>query len=479
VCGFEVGHSSKGKQKIKWRRDIMETLVIKNGLVVTPQGVIRGGLAIRNDKIVQVGADDSLPKANLEVDAKGVYVLPGLIDPHVHIGAANENGAILEFRTESISGAISGVTTMMGFVRFGNMLEHRLPIYRRCKEIGKQNSFIDFKLHAYLVVEPHLEEIPGLIEGGITSAKLMLGSREEEAKRAGMRAVDLGFTYKAMKILARYGPPVLIQTHCEQPDIISVITQRLMAQGRTDFLAWAESRPAICEAIHAFSVGLISLETGCPVYIVHVSAKETVDVIRYLRGMGAKVYAETCPHYLTLTKNTSMGVLAKMAPPLRDEMDIECLWQALSDGTFDTVGSDHVVRQRREREEAGTWQGVPGVGGIGAILPLMMTEVHRGRITIEQLVKVTSENAARIWGLYPKKGVLSPGADADIVIVDPRKEWVLSADHLKSSSDYSIYEGRVVRGKAVKTFVRGKLVAEDGEVVAKEPLGEYAYSLWH
>jgi dihydroorotase-like cyclic amidohydrolase len=109
----------------------------------------------------------------------------------------------------------------------------------------------------------------------------------------------------------------------------------------------------------------------------------------------------------------------------------------------------------------------------------MMTEVHRGRITIEQLVKVTSENAARIWGLYPKKGVLSPGADADIVIVDPRKEWVLSADHLKSSSDYSIYEGRVVRGKAVKTFVRGKLVAEDGEVVAKEPLGEYAYSLWH
>ena len=455
----------------------METLVIRNGLAVTPAGVIRGGLAIRNDKIIQIGADDTLPKGALEVDAKGAYVLPGLIDPHVHIGAAAENGVISEFRTESISAAIGGVTTMMGFVRFGNMLEKRLPVYQRCKEIGKQNSFIDFKLHAYLVTEEHLEEIPELIKGGITSGKLMLGSREEEARRTGSRAIDLGYAYKTMEILVRYGPPVLIQTHCEQPDIISVLTQRLMAEGRTDFLAWAESRPAICEAIHAYSVGLISLQTGCPVYIVHVSAKETVDVIKYLRGMGAKVYAETCPHYLTLTKDTPMGVLAKMAPPLRDEMNTECLWQAISDGTFDTVGSDHVVRKRREREEAGTWQGVPGVGGIGAILPLMMTEVHKGRITIERLVKLVSENAARIWGLYPKKGVLSPGADADIVIVDPHKEWVLSAANLKSSSDYSIYEGRPVRGKAVKTFVRGKLVAQDGEMVAKEPHGEYVYPL--
>lgn len=456
----------------------MENLVVKNGLIVTPHGVIRGGLAVRNDKIVQIGADDSMPKANLEVDAKGAYVLPGLVDPHVHIGTANEERAISEFRTESISAVVSGVTTMMGFIRFGNMLEYRLPIYQRCKEIGIQNSFVDFKLHAYLVTEGHLEEIQGLIEEGITSAKLMLGYREEEARRAGMTAIDLGFAYKAMEILARYGPPVLIQAHCEQPDIISVITKRLMAQGRTDFLAWTESRPAICEAIHAFSLGLISLETGCPVYIVHVSAKETIDVIRYLRQTGAKVYAETCPHYLTLTKNTSMGVLAKMAPPLRDEMDIECLWQAVSNGTFDTIGSDHVVRQRHEKEEAGTWQGVPGVGGIGAILPLMMTEgVNKGRITIEQLVKLTSENAARIWGLCPKKGVLSPGADADIVIVDPYKEWVLSADNLKSCSDYSIYEGRVVRGKVIKTFIRGKLVAEDGELVAEAPFGKFVYPL--
>ena len=456
----------------------LEDLVIRNGLVVTPHGMIRGGLVVRGEKILQVGADELLPGASLEVDAGGCYVLPGLIDPHIHIGGTKEEGAISEFRTESISAAISGVTTMMGFIGFGAPLERRLPIYQRCKEIGKQNSFVDFKLHAYLFTDEQLEEIPDLIKEGITSGKLLLGYSEEEARRSGRHAISLGYAYKAMEILAEYSPPVLLQAHCEQPDIISVITQRLKAQGRTDFLAWTESRPSICEAIHAFSLGLMSLETGCPFYIVHVSAKETVDVIRYLRQLGAKIYAETCPHYLVLTRHTPMGILAKMAPPLRDEADIEYLWQAVADGTFDTIGSDHCVRQRREKEEAGVWGGVPGVGGIGALLPLMMTEgVNKGRITIEQLVKLTSENAARIWGIYPKKGVLSPGADADITIVDPNREWVLSADNLKSVSDYSIYEGRVVKGKAIKTFLRGKLVAEDGELVAKTPLGEFVYPL--
>jgi len=457
---------------------IMEDLAIKNGLVVTPQGIIRGGLAVRKEKILQIGADEILPKAKLEVDAKGNYVLPGFVDPHIHIGRATQEDFTSQFKTESISAAISGVTTFIGFVRFGDILERRLAIYRKGKEIGKQNSFIDFKFHAYFFTEEHLEEIPQLIEEGITSAKLMLNYTEEGARKVGYRAIDFGFVYKVMEILAGYGPPALVQAHCEEPGIISFLTDRLKAQGRTDFLAWAESRPAICEAIHAFSLGLISLETGCPVYIVHVSAQETVDVIRYLKQRGVKIYAETCPHYLTLTKNTPMGVLARMAPPLRDETDVDCLWQAVADGTFDTIGSDNVPLSRRQKEKNGIWEGVPGVGSVGAVLPLLMTEgINKGRITMEKLVKLTSSNPARIWGIYPKKGALRPGSDADIVIVDPHKEWVLSAANLKSCSDYSIYEGRAVKGKAIKTFVRGKLVADDGQLVAKVPLGEYVYPL--
>jgi dihydroorotase-like cyclic amidohydrolase len=362
----------------------------------------------------------------------------------------------------------------MGFVRFGEVLQKRLPVYRRGKEIGRQNSFIDFKFHAYLFTDEHVSEIPQLIEEGITSTKLFLNHSEESAGKRGYRAINFGFVYRVMEIMAGYGPPAIVMAHCEQRDIIDLLYHRFEAQGRTDFLAWPEARPAICETMHAFCLGLISVETGCPAYIVHVSSKETVDAIRYLRQKGAKIYAETCPHYLTLTQDTPMGVLARIEPPLRSEEDAEGLWRAVADGTFNTMGSDHVPLPKRQKEEDGLWSGVPGVGGVGAILPLMMSEgVNKSRITIEQLVKLTSENAARIFGIYPRKGALSPGSDADIVIVAPHLEWTLSAANLKSCSDYSVYEGRKVRGKAVKTYVRGSLVAEDGELVADSPLGEY------
>jgi dihydroorotase-like cyclic amidohydrolase len=223
-------------------------------------------------------------------------------------------------------------------------------------------------------------------------------------------------------------------------------------------------------------MGLLSMYTGCPIYIVHVSSKESVEAIKYLRGKGIRLYAETCPHYLTLNRYTDMGVLARVEPPLRDDEDIAYLWRAVMDNTFDTIGSDHVPLMKQQKMDDGIWKGTGGIGGIGAILAIMMTEgYHKGKITIERIAKITSENAARIWGIYPQKGVLLPGSDADIVIVDPNSEWTLSADSLQSRSDYSVFEGKKVRGKAVKTFVRGKLVAADGKLVTNSPSGKFVY----
>lgn len=445
---------------------------------MTPHGVVRGGLAVRNGTILHVGADATLPRARREVDAEGAYLVPGLIDPHVHIGAAAEEGALSNFSTETESAAVSGVTTFMAYLRCGAILEPRLPVYRRIRTAGEERSWVDFKFHAYLVTEDHLREIPGLVAEGITSAKLLLGYREEEARRSGMHAVDLGFALRAMELLAPFGPPVLLQAHCEEPDVSGVLTDRLRAEGRTDFPAWAESRPALCEAIHAYGMGLLSLRTGCPLYVVHASATETLDIIRYLRARGARISAETCTHYLFLTGRTPLGVLAKIAPPLREEGDIASLWKGLAEGTLDTVGSDHCARTRKDKEEAGVWGGVPGAGGVGAILPLLVSEgVNKGRITIEQFVKLTSENAARLWGLFPKKGALGPGSDADIVVLDPRREWVLTAAALKSCCDYSLYEGWPVKGKAEKVFLRGELLAEDGELVAEKPRGRFVHPL--
>lgn len=454
----------------------MEDLVIQNGTIVTPCGVIIGNLWVRDGKITNIGTDSIVPPAKNMVDAAGNYVLPGIIDPHVHFSASTEEELVSAFQTESISGVIGGVTTMLSYVRYGNMMEHCIKLYRNFRRLAEKNFYNDFRFHAYLFSDEHLAEITAFMKEGITSGKLLLGYKGKGIQRIGMKAIDLGYAYQAMEIMSNIGPPALIMAHCEQPDIISTLTQRLRDRGENSLLAWAESRPSICETIHVMSVGLISLETKCPVYLVHLSAKDSIDAVKYLRQKGAKIYAETCPQYLTLNKNVEMGVLAQVAPPYREKEDINHLWLAAADGTIDTIGSDHCLRYSQIKEKAGIWDASPGMGGVGSMLPIMISEgVNKDRITIEKLIKLTSENAAKIWGIYPRKGALSPGSDADIAIVDPNLEWVLTSKNLRSASDYTVFEGMKIKGKVTKTFIRGELVAEDGELVKEYPTGKYVH----
>ena len=192
-----------------------------------------------------------------------------------------------------------------------------------------------------------------------------------------------------------------------------------------------------------------------------------------------RVYGETTPHYLApITKDCDLGLIAKVNPPLREQADCDRLWKGLAKGTLDTIGSDNCIYSREEKERGGLWDAIVGFSGTGAILPILVSEgVHKGRITWERMAQVCAENTARIFGMYPQKGVLSPGSDADIVIIDPRREWTMGVETLKQGSDFSIYEGRKVRGKAVKTFVRGKLVAEEGEPTIAPPHGIYIGSV--
>lgn len=459
----------------------MIDLAIKNGIVVAPQGLIRGGLAVEKGRIIQVSGDMTLPQAREEVNAEGNFILPGVIDPHVHLGLAatgrGEDKFRSDFTTESISAAGGGVTTMITTAYFGGAGKSLLPCISKAKEIGSQSSIIDFKFTGMMMTSAHIEEIPKLFAEGVTSYKFFPVYRGEEGRQVGVtEEISWGFIYRGMESIARCGPPALAMIHAEEPDIIEVLRQKLKDQGRNDPQAWSESRPGICEAMHVFSAGLMALEVGARLYIVHTSAKESVDAIRYLRQGGAQIYAETCPHYLLLTKYADVGLLGKVNPPLRQAEDNKQLWLGLRDRTFDTIGSDHSCCQRWQKEKGDIWTVMPGFGTMGASLALLVSEgVNKGIITWEQLARITSENVARIFGIYPQKGVLSPGSDADIVIVDPNREWVLNADNLKSASDFSIYEGRMAKGKAVKTFVRGKLVAAEGQPVARPPLGTYVF----
>ncbi|MDP2952559.1 MAG: amidohydrolase family protein [Chloroflexota bacterium] len=459
----------------------MADLVIKNGLVVTPQGLIEGGVAIEGGKILDVSGDASLPRAREVVDARGNWVLPGALDPHVHlgIGAGRGQGEAKfagDFRTESISAAVGGITTIISSALFGGgAMKTLLPCIARAREIGGYESLVDFKFNAFMMSEAHLAEIPRLREEGVTSFKFLMAYKGEEGRQVGAPGIDWGFAYQGFEAIARLGPPALAMVHAEEADIIYRLRERLKAQGRGDLAAWNDSRPGICEAMHIFSAGLIAQEVGAPCYIVHVSARESVDALRYFKDRGTRVFGETCAHYLVLTGETDIGLVGKVNPPLREESDSQSLWQGLRDGTLDNIGSDHCAYQRSQKEEGGVWDSMPGFGGMAATLAILVSQgVHRGRLTLEQLARLTSENTARLFGLYPKKGVLAPGSDADIIIIDPNQEWTLGAASLKSASDFSVFEGMRVKGRVVKTFVRGKLVAQDGQPVAEAPWGRFA-----
>ncbi|MFW6145503.1 MAG: dihydroorotase, partial [bacterium] len=213
--------------------------------------------------------------------------------------------------------------------------------------------------------------------------------------------------------------------------------------------------------------------TGCPAYIVHVSSKAGLkELLRHRERGGSPIYAETCIHYLTHTKNSSAGVLAKVNPPLREQEDIDFLWESLANGDIDTVGTDHCLLTRSQKKDI--WSAVPGFPGIAMLLPILLSEgVNKGRITLEKVAEVASCNAAKIFGLYPKKGTIRVGSDADLVVVDLDLEQTVTTALLQSASDFSIYEGWNMKGWPIMTMLRGEVIMKDGKVLNKEGYGEY------
>jgi dihydropyrimidinase len=453
-------------------------LVIRNGWVVTPRGIVSGGLAVKDGIIVQIGADLSLPEAEQTVDARGLIVFPGIIDPHQHIGlgmAQDEAKFVKDITTESVSAAVGGVTTLISTMG-GLNAETSVPPLEMSRNAAAKHSIVDFKFHVAPITDPLIAEIPTMIDRyGVTSFKFPLGYIGAEGRHFGITWFDMGMVYRGFEAIARHPVPAVPMVHAEESSIIETLATRLKAEGRADVRAWSEARPNICETIHVFESGLIALELGCPLYVVHVSARESVDAVAWLKERGVKVYGETTPHYLApITKDCDLGLIAKVNPPLRDQEDCDRLWKGLAQETLDTIGSDNCIYSRQEKERGGLWDSIVGFSGTGAILPIMVDEgVLKRRISWERMAQVCAENTARIFGIYPKKGVLSPGSDADIVIIDPYREWTMGVDTLKQGSDFSVYEGRRARGKAVKTFVRGKLVAEEGEPVIEPPHGAY------
>jgi dihydroorotase-like cyclic amidohydrolase len=460
----------------------MADLTFRNAIVVTPGGLLRGGLAVTDGVITQVAADAELPAGATEVDVAGRYLIPGLIDPHVHLGIGDGAGPEKlerDFVTESRDAAAGGVTTMITTTLFGT--ESRGEVAEHAIRTGNQHSLVDYRLTAVVTTREHLREAAALVKAGVRSFKFFLGYKGAQAESFGMNAdgISWDFFYEACEALGAAGARAFPTIHAEDPYVRDLLTERLRGSGGNRLLeTWLEASPNILEPMQIYPAAMISHEVGVPVYVVHTSAWQSVDLIRDLKDKGWQVYGETLAAFLYWTAAEAdakgRGAFAKIQPPIRRPRDRDALWRGVLDGTITSVGTDCQMYTRRERE-GDFWDTRVGLGpGMGTLLPAVYTAgVLGGRCTIEDLVRVLCENTARRFDLYPQKGVLVPGADADVVVLDPEARRRVDAGALQSASGYSLYEGEVLGGWPRQVYVRGQLVFDGDKVLAGRPGGRH------
>jgi len=431
-------------------------LVIRNARVVRHNGEFHGGVAVRGGKIVATGADDSLPSASRVIDADGRVLMPGLIDPHCHLGVKYPYAE--DMRTETAAAASGGVTTALLYIR--NLKPSYLPFYDERKAVGEEHSVIDFGFHFGIQREEHIAEIPEVIaKTGVRSFKCYFGYEPDNP--IGIVPATDGWVYATMRILSKV-PGGVINVHCENTQIAAWMKNEMIATGRQDLGAYTESRPAFCEVETIRRMIFLAERTGCPLHLVHTSVGMGPVLAAEARARGVNVTVETCPHYLTRTAyDTDLDMRAKISPPLRDQEEQDGLWRGILNGSVYSLGTDHVPFLPKKGEDL--WTELPGVVSFPWELPLMLHfGVHRRGLPLSSLVQLNSMNPARRFGLWPRKGNIDVGFDADMVLVDLDEKRTVR----HTGKGTCIYEGWELQGWPVLTVARGAVVYENGAVDA-------------
>lgn len=465
----------------------MPDLTLRNGIVVTSTGQVRGGLTVNGGVITKIGADHDLPVGDTDVDVAGKYLLPGIIDPHVHLGigvGAGPEKLQRDFASESADAAAGGVTTMITTTLFGS--QSRGEVAELAIKLGDEHSLVDYRVTAVVTNREQLAETADLVKLGIRSFKFFLGYKGEQAVGFGMNAdgISWDFFYQACEALGQAGAKAFPTVHAEDPYVRDFLTERMRGTGANRQLQrWLESSPNILEPMQIYPAALIAHEVGTPVYVVHTSAWQSVDLIRDLKDKGWPIFGETLAAFLYWTAPEAdaknRGATAKIQPPIRLDRDRDALWKGVLDGTLTSLGTDCQMYPRETRTSGDFWDAQVGLGpGMGTMLPAVYTAgVLGGRCTIEDLVRVLSENTARRFDLYPQKGQLAVGGDADVIVFDQNKEVRVRGTDLHSAAGYSLYDGEKLTGWPDRTYVRGTLVYADGAIVSTSPIGRHVPQL--
>lgn len=462
----------------------MFDLVIKNGTVVLQDGNFSCDVAVQNGKIAALLQPGQAVSSLETVDAAGLLVLPGLIDAHMHVQAPFQGlTGQLTFFQQSVCAAFSGVTSFMDFTNTWKGQSVVGALEKRIEEMSE--SCIDFGVHGKFVeAGPDvLAEIPELARRGCPTFKLFMTYRKE-----GVMADDDTLVKVFAEAKKHNCMPMI---HAESNALAEAALDSCLAENRLTWLDFARAKPVICET-EAFARAVHLAEaTGSPLLVVHTTNGPCVDIAKQAQQRGVQVYVETCPHYLTLFdtlySDPDNGHLAICSPPLRTPKERDALWQGIQEGTISLVGSDDCTFTRAEKEmflqrdASGRLvqdftKVVNGLSGLETRLAIMSTEgVAQGRITMNQLVALCSTNVARRMGCYPQKGTLLPGADADIVLFDPKAQWTITTEAMHNQAGYSLFEGYEVTGRVVHTIARGKTIMHNNTFSGVKGQGNYIH----
>ncbi|MEW6377389.1 MAG: dihydropyrimidinase [Thermodesulfobacteriota bacterium] len=435
-------------------------LLVKNGLVISGSGIQKADIGIKGEKIASVKRGLKQEEANQLIDASGKYIMPGAIDVHVHPVYEDDMGGL------SFTAAHGGTTTLIHFA-YAKPGMKLIDTIKKYQEEGLQKSYLDFGIHGTLFDPPsQIEEIPKAFDLGVTSFKMFM----TYAKLKWM--TDDYHLTAAMDLIAECGG--LAMVHAENGLVTDYLEDRSLRRGEDQKKVFLKTRPDYLEAEAIFRALSIAAITHCPLYIVHLSTARGVVPIQQAKTEGQTVYVETCPQYLTMTdaKLQKSGPLAKIGPPLRTEKDRLALWKAIQKGIVDVVASDHAPKVKKIEDPF--FEAPFGSPQAETMLTVTYDEgVNKGRIKSSKLVQLLSENPAKIFGLYPRKGTILKGADADLLLFDPDQIHTIQHQTQHSKAPYTLYEGRRCLGRPMFVIQRGKILVEEGEMKRKPGEGKF------
>jgi dihydropyrimidinase len=457
-----------------WPEGGIMDLKIVNGTVVTANKTLRSDVGIAEGKIVKMAGKIKEP-AQEELEAKGLYVFPGGIDVHTHLdmpfgGTVSSDN----FQTGTIAAAFGGTTTIVDFAIQGKemTLKDTLETWMKKAE-GKAVTDYGFHVAITQLDDAIMEEIPQMVALGVPSFKCFLAYK-------GALMIDDGALYRVL--LKSKNAGALVMIHAENGDVLDVLIKDFLAQGKTEPKYHALSRPPEAEG-EATGRGIaIAQMAKAPIYIVHLSCKEALEKVKAARKNGFPAFAETCPQYLLLSYRNYLepdfkGAKYVMSPPLRDRSNWKVLWKGLADGNLQVVSTDHCPFNFKGQKEMGkeNFAAIPnGAPGIEHRLPLLFSEgVSKKRLTLNRFVELVSTFPSKLFGLFPQKGTVAVGSDADLVLFDPKATFKISASTQHQNVDYTPYEGFKGKGVAKVVIANGRVIVRDGEFLGKPGAGRF------